>query len=311
MSESSENDSPTLFLRLYTDKEGTVFLLHEGLNQSVEVTLPVNDESLKQAQYELVDKCNEAYRLENERLEGTDLVTATPQQRANRSLREMLGPKPRGNIFRYAARKVLLVVEILFAALLVLASISFLYKGVAWSQDHLPEYAHWVVLALYLTLLTLCVYLMVTEEKRREESARIKMLFGPRGMLVLPTLTLLTAAPVFASITASLHRHGLVALQECTGRPVDAGVLTDFYMWHFLKLVPLVKITEVLKLSEPLCYSQKRVGFLILIFQALVVLPSVNTVLYYWKHRRELAAPALDYHFEAGWEPNAKKAEGM
>ena len=311
MSESSENDSPTLFLRLYTDKEGKVFLFYESLNQSVEVTPPVNEESLKQAQYRLIDACEAARKQEVERLEGTDEATATPQQKANRSLREMLGPKPRGNIFSYAARKVLLVVEILFAALLVLVSISFLYKGVAWSQNHLPEYLHWVVLALYLTLLTLCVYLMVTEEKRREESARIKMLFGPRGMLVLPTLTLLTAAPVFASITLSLHRHGKVILQECTGRAVDAGSLTDFYMWHFLKLVPLVKINDVMKLGEPLCYSQRRVGLLILIFQALVVLPSLNTVLYYWKHRRELAAPPLDYQFEAGWEPGAKKAEGV
>ena len=296
-----------------------------------------------------------ARKLEVERLEGIDEAAATPQQKANRSLREMLGPKPRGNIFSYAARKVLLVVEILFAAFLVLVSISFLYKGVAWSQDHLPEYLHWVVLALYLTLLTLCVYLMVTEEKRREESARIKMLFGPRGMLVLPTLTLLTAASVFASVTLSLHKHGRVVFQKCPGPPVDAGAvnpatpdpsavtpsavtagavtagavtgavtpgtldagavnagsLTDFYMWHFLKLVPLVKINEVMKIDEPLCYSQKRVGLLILIFQALVVLPSVNTVLYYWKHRRELAAPALDYHFEAGWEPSVRKTEAV
>ena len=52
-----------------------------------------------------------------------------------------------------------------------------------------------------------------------------------------------------------------------------------------MKLVPLVKINEVLKLNEPLCYSQKRVGLLILLFQALVVIPSINTVLYYWKNR--------------------------
>jgi hypothetical protein len=309
MSDSSENDSHTLFLRLYTDKDGKVFLLYEALDQRVEVTQPVTKESLKEAQYRLIEECTAFQKSEDERFEGTDEATATAQQKANRVIKEVLGPEPRGPFLSYAMRKFVLVFQILFAVLLILAAISFLYKGVELSQEHLPEYLHWVVLALYLAVLTLCVYLMATEEKRRKESARIRDLFGPRGMLVLPSLTLLTAASVFASITLSLHKHGLVLLQECTGRPVAAGSLTDFYMWHFLKLVPLVKINEVLKLNEPLCYSQKRVGLLILIFQALVVIPSVNTVLYYWKHRHELSAPLLDYHFELGWEPNGKKAE--
>ena len=309
MSESSENISPTLFLRLYTDKDGKIFLLHEGLNQSVEVTPPICEQNLKQAQYQLVNASKAAHKLEVERLEGSDEATATPQQKANRSIKEILGPKPRGPL-SYAGSKLLFGFEIFFGAALVLSSIYFFSRGVAWSQDHLPEYLHWVVLALYSTAITLCVYLMITGKKRREERERIKVLFGRQGMLTLPALTLLTAPAVLASITLSLHRHGWVVFQECTGRPVEARTLTDFYMWHFLKLVPFLKINEVMKLGEPLCYSQKRVGVLILIFQALVVIPSINTVLHYWKHRRELSAPELDYHFEAGWEPTAKKTEG-
>jgi hypothetical protein len=240
MSESSENNSPTLFLRLYTNKEGKVFLHHEDLNQSVEVTQPVDETSLKQAQYKLLEECRAAHKLEVERLEGTDEATATPQQKANRSIKEILSPKPRGPL-SYAGSKLLFGFEIFFGAMLVLASIYFFSRGVAWSQDHLPEYLHWLVLALYLTALTLCVYLMITGKKRREESEKIKVLFGQQAMLVLPALTLFTAPAVLASITLSLHRHGWVVLEECTGRPVEARALTDFYMWHFLKLVPVVK----------------------------------------------------------------------
>jgi len=90
---------------------------------------------------------------------------------------------------------------------------------------------------------------------------------------------------------------------------VAAGSLTDFYMWHFIKLVPLVKINEVLKLSEPVCYTQKRVGVMILLFQALVVIPSINTVLYYWKNRATIKARPFDFVFEAEWEPGKKEPE--
>jgi hypothetical protein len=77
----------------------------------------------------------------------------------------------------------------------------------------------------------------------------------------------------------------------------------DFYVWHFFKLVPLIKLNETLKWSGPLCYTQARVGFLILLFQALVVLPSINTVRFYWKNRRSLAAKPYKYIYEPGWNP--------
>jgi len=51
------------------------------------------------------------------------------------------------------------------------------------------------------------------------------------------------------------------------------------------------------------------VGLLILLFQALVVIPSINTVLYYWKNRHVLTAPTFDYVYEPGWEPGEEKAE--
>ena len=102
-------------------------------------------------------------------------------------------------------------------------------------------------------------------------------------------------------------KHKLLE-QARAGRSVEDGSLMDFYMWHLMKLVPLVKLNEVLKLGEPLCYTQKRVGFLILLFQALVVIPSINTVLYYFKNRSRLAARPYDFLYEPGWQPEKKEA---
>jgi len=312
MSDSSEKDSPTIFLRVYTKPDGKAYLLYEPGNQEVEINPPVNKENLEEAKSRLIVQSSSALRdelkAERERLEGRDEASATPQQHANREIKKTLEPE-RLSFLKTIKRYFTTVLQGLFALWVISVLIAVFYKGVDLSEKYLPETAHLFVLALYVIGLALCIYLMATDEKRRKETARIRVWFGPRGMLVLPCLTLVTAAAVFGSITLSLHRHGLVSFQACAGRPVAAGSLTDFYMWHFMKLVPLVKINEVLKLSEPLCYSQKRVGFLILLFQALVVIPSINTVLYYWKNRHVLTAPPFDYVYEPGWEPGQEKAE--
>ena len=87
------------------------------------------------------------------------------------------------------------------------------------------------------------------------------------------------------------------------GRPVGPSSLLDFYMWHLLKLVPLLKLNETLKWGEPLCYKQGRVGALVLLFQALVVLPCINAIRLYFKNRRLAAAKPYKYIYEPGWKP--------
>lgn len=188
-------------------------------------------------------------------------------------------------VLAFANQLVLRFLRIAIFIALVVWTIALLYKGVALSQQYLPEKVHVVVLLLYLAGLAFCISLMATEDIRKRELERIKKVFGPNGLLFLPVLTLVVAASVFASLTLTLYNHHLVALDPCAGKAVNAGTLTDFYTWHFFKLVPLVKISETLKWGEPVCYSQSRVGFLILLFQALVVIPSINTIRFYWKNR--------------------------
>jgi hypothetical protein len=303
MADASQADSTTVHLRVFSDQDGEVYLFCEPGDPRVKVARPVNEKSLEEAKAKLVEHARRVIQAEREEMEGGDEAHATPQQRANREIKAALEPQRLG-FFKGALRMAGNIFLRLFQILVVLLMIVAVYKGVEYSQEHLPEALHVVVLVLYGVGLAFCIYLMVTEENLRRETKRIKFLFGPQGLLVLPSLTLIAAASVFASLTLTLHKHGLVALQECAGRPVAEGSLLDFYMWNFLKLVPLVKLNEVLKLNEPLCYSQKRVGLLILLFQALVVIPSINTVLYYWKNRKRLSARPFDFLYEPGWQPD-------
>src|SRR5437762_5822433 len=94
-------------------------------------------------------------------------------------------------ILNNLVRKFVEFVAFVFIALL---AISFLYKGVALSQEHLPEIAHLFVLLIYVIGLSFCISLMATEAIRKKQLERIKELFGPNGLLFLPVPTLIVAA---------------------------------------------------------------------------------------------------------------------
>jgi hypothetical protein len=292
-----EDDNKPAILRVFSDTAGQVYMIYEPLNLRVKVERPVSHETLDKARKELYDlgKAKEKELLL--RIEGADDTPLDDQQAANREIKAVLVPAPIG-FFKYVQRLAKSLRQVGAAALTAFFLIGLVTRGVVLSADRLPEILHLIVLFLYAIGITMCVYLMATVQNRREKLDRIEWLFGPYGLLILPSLTLFTSATVFGYLTFFFYRHGLVAIQPCNRPAVVPGGLVDFYMWHFLKLVPLLRLNEVLKVGEPLCYTQARVGLLILLFQASVVLPSISTVRFYFKHRRSLTARKYEYIYK-------------
>jgi hypothetical protein len=306
MAVKNEEGSETIVLRVFSDSEGRVYLMYEPTQEKVEVRRPVSTATLDEAKKRLVAQSKEQREADRARLEGTDKEELTAQQQANREIVAALKPVRPAGFFRRVEQVLMLILRFLNTTLIVLASMAAAYKGVEYSHEHLSEALHVIVLFLYAGALAYCIYLIFTEENRRKYIHIIRSLFGPFGLLILPCLVLIVAGAVFGSLTLTFHNHGLVTMQTCAGRPIAEGSLLDFYMWHLLKLVPLLKLNETLKWSEPLCYTQARVGFLILLFQALVVIPSINTIRYYWKNRHALNAPASTYVYDLGWTPDTE-----
>ena len=298
-----END-PLLF-RVYSEPDGKIYLLYEPRNWRVEVEKPLTEQSLEAARLKLakvgIKELEDAFIA----VEGESEENATPQQRANRQIKAVVEPSSPG-FFHYLKR----LTESLFEGLLLIVLLALTVAGpyllIRWSQENLPEVIHLLLLLVLAVGLALAIYVTAVEEVRNQVLPNLKSLFGKHALFSLPALTLVIAASVFASLTFSLYNHGWVALEPCSGYPVSPGPLADFYVWHFFKLVPLVKLNETLNWKEPLCYTQPGVGFLILLFQALVVLPCINTVRFYLKNRRILTAKPYKYIYEPGWTPEGE-----
>jgi hypothetical protein len=168
--------------------------------------------------------------------------------------------------------------------------------GLDWSSEHLPRPLHVVILVATGVFLIWGLYWISTEDLRTRSYSVVSEWFGElAGPVLLSTLILVTAARALASGTFILYDNGLVELQSnIAGQAVTEGHLWDFYMWHFLDVVPLLSIPEVLRLREPVTYSGTWVGLLVLSFQALAVLILIPTVGWFIRYRREQRKSAAD-----------------
>ena len=159
---------------------------------------------------------------------------------------------------------------------------------ITWSREFLWEPLHWVVLLTYTILLGYLLSWVATERQRKTKQREILEWFGPHGLVLLPSFLLFVSAVVFGSWTAILSNYDWVMVKAAGAAEVTDGSLCDFYLWHFLELVPLVDLNETLKWEAPIHYTQTRVGVLVLLFQAFVVIPSIGAIRSFWRQGVEV-----------------------
>jgi uncharacterized protein (TIGR03086 family) len=173
--------------------------------------------------------------------------------------------------------------------LLAFIIVSLPGAGLSWSSEHLPRSLHAAVLAVTGLLLIWGLYWISTEDLRKRIFPKISEWFGElAGPVIFSALLFLTAAETLASFTFILHDNELLELESnLAGQAVTEGRLLDFYLWHFLDVVPFLAIPEVTNLREPITYSGTWVGLLVLLFQGIGVLILIPTIRSFVQYRRE------------------------
>lgn len=173
-----------------------------------------------------------------------------------------------------------LIVGFIFA-LIVPVMIGLPYALIRASSEWL-RWVHWAVVLLSAFLLGMGIRIILTRELRRRWFPWILWMFGPLGPLVFGAIILTTASATFAAVTYILVDAGLVEMSSHLPGGVTEGRLVDFYMWHFFELLPLLSINETANLAEPATYTGTWVGFFVILFQAMVVVPILATIRYFF-----------------------------
>ena len=98
---------------------------------------------------------------------------------------------------------------------------------------------------------------------------------------------LVVAAMFFSSVTFVLVQHNVVALSLPTGASPSYSDLLNFYVWHFLEAVPLLKVNDTLQWKAPMTYQAGWIGGILLLFKIAVILPVITAFAWYWKRASE------------------------
>jgi hypothetical protein len=130
---------------------------------------------------------------------------------------------------------------------------------------------------LWACVLSGAVWFLATEG-RRTRLFKFLQPIGAFAPVAYAVNVLLIAIPFFGSLTRVLLARGAIHL---TGDPERA---MDFYLWHFLGAIPLLKVNETLLWDQPLAYHEARVGWLLLVFKAIVIIPVIAAFRGYWTY---------------------------
>ena len=108
--------------------------------------------------------------------------------------------------------------------------------------------------------------------------------FGRLGPIAELAVLFVVMTAYFGAGTYFLLRHGIVSFAGFDTHHVPSvDVITQFYTWHLLDIVPVLHIPATLRWPEPLIYSQPFVGFLVISFQLFFAIPAITIFFLYWK----------------------------
>jgi len=158
--------------------------------------------------------------------------------------------------------------------------------AIKWVSDFLLAHAPWPVQVLALLLWALllggAVWVIATKERR---DRTLSPLAGVH--LTFPAMygvsVVMIACLFFGSASILMAGRGWLTFLPASSIPLSASSLTDFYLWHFVNAVPVLKITETLHWEVPLQYESARVGWILLLFKFTVIGPLIAVFAWYGK----------------------------
>lgn len=148
--------------------------------------------------------------------------------------------------------------------------------------SNLPFSYQLIVFAVWGVLLVWALMLIFTDSKRELFFGKLQKL-GSFTPIAYAFNLLMIAVTFFSSVTYVLVRQGLISLNIAANIDVSHGAIMNFYLWHFLDAIPFLEVNKTLHWDEPLTYKSSWIGFALLVFKLLVILPVIAAFAWYWK----------------------------
>lgn len=103
------------------------------------------------------------------------------------------------------------------------------------------------------------------------------------GAVILYLNFVFIAMGGFAAFALILHEPANAIFQPGSREEVTHGALADFFGWHLLDAIPVIKATETLQWEVPLTYTGPVASWLLLAFKVMVIVPALRGIGRYLK----------------------------
>lgn len=138
-------------------------------------------------------------------------------------------------------------------------------------------------------LLLLSAAFVVMYGRTRESLFKMMRSRGILAPLVYSSALFIISLQFFAVATFLLHQSESLTLTLGSAKALSSDAVGDFFLWHFLNAMPLLRITDTLLWDPPLTYDHPAVGWILLAFKISVISPVI--VAFSWSWKRFKKAP--------------------
>ena len=193
------------------------------------------------------------------------------------------------------------VVLALLSLLLVLWG-SFLATFPVYLVEHndVPSWVRVTVVAFWLLIFIALLINYLARPTNRTKTLKYLMRDGDYGWLsplLYAVAIFLSTTVVFSAATRVLWEWRMVNISDPTCKApcvIRSEDFFNFYTWHFLDSIPLLKVNETLHWKEPLVYRGAAAGWLIVALKVAIILPLIQSIRIYWKIRSDQPGLRID-----------------
>lgn len=180
------------------------------------------------------------------------------------------------------------------------------YLVLSLSRDLLIRMPSWLQIAWFVLwgIVLGGALLVISTERWRERVLEPLAGYNIAVPAVYSFQVLMLACLFFSSVAFVLVQNDLIFLMRGSADAVTPGSLSDFFLWHFLEAVPLLDINQTLGWAVPLTYDSAAVGWILLLFKIVVIVPVIGAFTWYSTRTREAASVEYQVSAVAGFRPD-------
>ena len=147
-----------------------------------------------------------------------------------------------------------------------------------------PGTVQGVIIIAWAGLLGFWIWLVATERRRLRTFSWFEKRIGRFSPVAYSFNLLMIAVIFFALITFLSARNRISRPEFSEDKPVTVDSLQDFYLWHFIDAVPILRVNDTIGWKRPFNYEGHLVGWILLLFKLVVIIPVIACFASFWRN---------------------------